>query len=364
MVISKNHTLDDFGIKYIGREHAQHLLDCLETQFTVTTDWTGSKYCGISLAWEYTLRHVDVSMPGYVEQALHRFQRPLPSQPQHAPHHCETPKYGQTVQFAPTPDESTPLLPPKVLPLQEVVGVLLYFARAVGSTMLVALSTIASAPTTVTTARAITHLLNYVATHPDASICFLASSMILYVHSDASYQSESKSCSRAGGYFFLSTPPQTSPDLAPPPTNWAKHVPSTILDVVVSSAAEAKLGAQFYNAKDAAWLRSTLEAMDHRQPPTPIQTDNACAAGICDDTVKQRRSKAMDMRFYWVRECVCQGHFRVHWLPGDENLADYFTKHHAPAHHRRIRHQYLQAPQETSTQMLTTGPSLAPQSAT
>jgi hypothetical protein len=68
--------VDNFGIKYVGREHAQHLLDCLETQYTVTTDWTGSKYCGLSLAWEYTLRHVDVSMPGYVERALHRFQHP------------------------------------------------------------------------------------------------------------------------------------------------------------------------------------------------------------------------------------------------------------------------------------------------
>jgi hypothetical protein len=253
------------------------------------------------------------------------------------------------------------LLPPEVLRLQEVVGVLLYYARAVDSTMLVALSVIASAPTTATTVRSITHLLNYAATHPDATIRFQASSMILHVHSDASYQPESKSRSQAGGYFFLSTPPQTNPDLAPPPINGAIYVPSTILDVVVSSAAEAKLGALFYNAKDAAWLRSTLEAMAHPQPPTPIQTDNACAAGICDDIVKQRRSKAMDMRFYWVRDRVRPGHFRVHWRPGDENLADYFTKHHAPAHHR-ICHQYLQAPQETSTRMLTTGPSLAPQS--
>jgi hypothetical protein len=130
----------------------------------------------------------------------------------------------------------------------------------------------------------------------------------------------------------------------------------------VLSAAEAKLGALFYNAKDAAWLQSSLEAMAHPQPPTPIQTDNAYAAGICDITVEKRRSKAMDMSFDWVQDRVRQGHFRVHWRPGDEKLADYFTKHHAPAHHRRIRHQYLQAQQETSTQILTTDPSLAPQS--
>jgi hypothetical protein len=111
--------------------------------------------------------------------------------------------------------------------------------------------------------------------------------------------------------------------------------------VVVSSATEAEMGALFYNAKDAAWLRTTLKDLGHPQPPTPIQTDNACAAGIINDTVKQRRSKAIDMRFYWVRDRVRQGHFLVHWRKGADNLADYFTKHHSPSHHRVMRSTYL-----------------------
>jgi len=60
--------------------------------------------------------------------------------------------------------------------------------------------------------------------------------------------------------------------------------------VVLSSATEAEMGALFYNAKDAAWLHTTLQDLGHPQPPTPIQTDNACAAGIINDTVRQRRS--------------------------------------------------------------------------
>jgi hypothetical protein len=97
----------------------------------------------------------------------------------------------------------------------------------------------------------------------------------------------------------------------------------------------------FHNGKEAAMLRTTLEDMGHPQPATPIQTDNACASGICNETVKQRRSKAMDMRFYWIRDRVKQGQFLVHWRKGSENLADYFTKHHSPSHHRKIRSQYL-----------------------
>ena len=82
--------------------------------------------------------------------------------------------------------------------------------------------------------------------------------------------------------------------------------------VVLSSATEAEMGALFYDAKDAAWLRTTLEDLGHPQPLTPIQMDNACAAGIINETVKQRRSKAIDMRLYWVRDRVRQNQFIVH----------------------------------------------------
>jgi hypothetical protein len=47
------------------------------------------------------------------------------------------------------------------------------------------------------------------------------------------------------------------------------------------------------------------------------------------------------MRFYWIKDRVAQGHFVVHWRRGADNLADYFTKHHSPAHHRLMRSRYL-----------------------
>jgi hypothetical protein len=66
--------------------------------------------------------------------------------------------------------------------------------------------------------------------------------------------------------------------------------------------------------------------------------------GIANDTVKQRRSKAIDMRFYWIKDRVANGEFIVHWRRGLENDADYFTKHHAPSHHRCMRSRYLHDP--------------------
>jgi hypothetical protein len=97
----------------------------------------------------------------------------------------------------------------------------------------------------------------------------------------------------------------------------------------MASAAEAELGAIFYNAKDGAMLRTILEDLGHPQSATPIQTDNMCA------------SKAVDMRFYWVKDRVKNGEFMVYWRKGSENDADYFTKHHSPSHHRLLCPRFL-----------------------
>jgi hypothetical protein len=51
----------------------------------------------------------------------------------------------------------------------------------------------------------------------------------------------------------------------------------------------------------------------------------------------------MDMRFYWIKDRVKQGQFNVYWGPGCQNLADYFTEHHSPAHHKRMRNIYIHA---------------------
>jgi hypothetical protein len=49
----------------------------------------------------------------------------------------------------------------------------------------------------------------------------------------------------------------------------------------------------------------------------------------------------MDVRFYWVRDQIAQKQYKVYWEPGGENLADYFTKHHSPTHHKEMRRQYV-----------------------
>jgi hypothetical protein len=126
-------------------------------------------------------------------------------------------------------------------------------------------------------------------------------------------------------------------------TNGAILIVSKVLKHVMSSATEEEIGSVFINAKEGAVLRTTFEEFWHKQPPTPTETDNTTAPGYSNGTIKQKRTKAMDMRFYWIKDRVKQGQFNVYRGRGFQNLADYFTKQHLPAHHKWIRNVYIHA---------------------
>jgi hypothetical protein len=116
---------------------------------------------------------------------------------------------------------------------------------------------------------------------------------------------------------------------------------STILRMVVASAAEAEIGALYLNVKEGVNISNILWEMGHPQPATHMQTDNTTAHGILRGTCKQQRGKTIDMRFYWVRDRAQQEQFDIGWGPSAQNLGGYFTKHHTPAHHKGIRRMYI-----------------------
>jgi hypothetical protein len=72
-----------------------------------------------------------------------------------------------------------------------------------------------------------------------------------------------------------------------------------------------------------------------------METDNTTATGYSNGTIKQKRTKAMDMRFYWIKDRVKKGQFNVYSGLGYQHLADYFTKHHWPAHHNKMCEIYI-----------------------
>jgi hypothetical protein len=331
--ISFTLVVDDLAVKYVGKQHAEHLRNALLRTYELTTYWTTTVYSGVTLKWDYEKRTCNISMPGYVSNVLSKFQHDAPMHPQHTPSRYVTPVYGAKTQYA-TKDETPPLTAQQCLTIQKVTGSVLYYARAVDPTVLMPLNDIATEQTKATekTQAATNQLLDYMATHPDTTIRYHASDMILHIQSDASYLSVSNARSRLGGLFFLGKKSPEQDTL-----NGSIRKVASIIKNVVAPAAESEVGACFHNAQSGAPLRVTLAELGHTQPPTPLRTDKSTVFGILNKTIKQKISKAMDMRYHWPTDRVRQKQFDVYWRPGRENLSDYHTKHHSAQHHKDMR---------------------------
>eukprot|EP01082_Thalassiosira_pseudonana_P007081 g6239.t1 g6239 contig22:46288-46911(+) len=182
-------------------------------------------------------------------------------------------------------------------------------------------------------------LLDYLAIQDGTIITYNASAMKLAVHSDASYPSEPKACSRAGGHFFLSNGANI------PQNNGAILNIAHIIKHVMSSTTEAELAGLYIMSREAVYIRIILSEMGHKQPPTPIQTDNAMADGVINGKVQPKRTKAIDMRFHWLRDRECKKQFRFYWRPGKLNLCRLLDEtpcsETSPEHKERVHHAQI-----------------------
>ena len=226
-------------------------------------------------------------------------------------------------------DDSPPLTEKEIKRVEDIVGTLLYYERAVDPTLLAALSTIASRQAHGTKApkTACHQLLDYVATHPNAGIHFHASA----VHTDASYLSEPGEKSRAAGHFYLTD--RNDEDF----NNRAVLTLLSIIKHVMSSALEAELAALYYGCKQAIPIHIALEEMSHKQPtPTPVTTDNITAQGLTTGTMAPKVSKSNDQQFNWLKCRNVQQQFVYIWRKGILKCANYASKHHSEKHHQNV----------------------------
>ena len=170
--------------------------------------------------------------------------------------------------------------------------------------------------------------------------------MQLAIHSNVLYLSVYQAKRRASGVHFLRKGP-------PDPDNTGDFVPNTngillllykIMRNIMASEAEAEYGTIFVNSQKDVPIHTTLSEMGWKQGPMSIQVDNYTAVGITTKEFCQNKSKAMDMRFYWINDRIEQGQFRVFWRPGPENLGDYHSKHHPPEHQISFCSKYLHVP--------------------
>ena len=222
--------------------------------------------------------------------------------------------------------------------IQQVVGTFLYYGRALDYTMLSAINTIATQqamPTQLTMQRA-QQLLDYAYTYAKVFVRFYASDMQLEVDSDAAFLVLPNSKSRIDGYFRL-LHHQNSPHCCHV-DNGPILVEVLTVKSVLTSAAEAETHGVFHNAKLVLPLVHMLKEMGHpqRHPPR-IRTDNSTSCGFANNNIVLKRSKFWDLKLHWLRDKQSHTFFSVFWDKGNNNGADYFTKHHPTFHHRHIR---------------------------
>ena len=313
--------VDDFGVKYREEAQARRLMDVLKEVYTIKEDWSGTSYVGFNIAHDQVKGTLTLSMPRYVEDAAARFDidtstrvnDPLPVAAD-----------GQMAEKASDDQRRR---------VQQIVGVMLYYARAVDAMLLVRVSKIASeiVGATLATLASAEKLVRYAATQEPATCTFYKSDMKLTCYSDASYLQESDSRSRRGGYTFLGNEGDEGM------LNGPILCSSSIVDVVVASAAESEYAAAFMNGMDLVHIRETLIALGYKQGPTPIVTDNSFVAAIVNSECKPKRAKSMDMRFNWL---ICRsrsGQLGIKWIEREKNIADYFTKDLRAIEYPRMR---------------------------
>ena len=288
--------VDDFGVKYIGKEHAEHLFRALKNYYNkVTIDWKGALYCGITLEWNYQEKWVNLSIPNYIDTLIRKFQYQPSKKLQYSPFPWNKPTYGESKKY-PTPTDMSPTLDKKdIMRIQQIIGTFLYYERMVDPTLLVDLSDLETQQTKETqlTVKNMNQLLDYFCGFPNATIRYAQSDMVLKVHSDSGYLNVVGDKSRVGGYFYMGNKPCDNND-----NNGGVLSNSTLLRNIMSSSSEAEYGELFIKSRLELPLRMALENLGHSQPPTPIFTDNMTERGLDNDSLKMGQSKFMDKRFH------------------------------------------------------------------
>jgi hypothetical protein len=139
-----------------------------------------------------------------ISKALIKYQHPALLKPQHAPYKAAPIQFGAWVQTV-TTDNTAPFSKECIKQVQDIIGILLYYEHAVDPTILPAISAIPSRQSQGTEDMAVAchQLFDNNATHPNAGIYYLASNMILAVHTNTLYLSEHNVRSQASVHFYL-----------------------------------------------------------------------------------------------------------------------------------------------------------------
>jgi hypothetical protein len=310
--------VDDFAVLWTNRAHMDHFIETLTRLYQVKVNWAGTRYLGMDIAINRLQRHVTLTMPKYIDRLMCKV-RPDGIKGSNTPAVYSPPNYANPGAQKATVDNSQLASEDDKKLLQSVVGTLLYYSRAVDPSICTAvheLGSIQSSPS-LNDMKKMEKLLQYVSKHRNMGIRFYASSMLLQCMSDASFLCRPRARSVCGLHCYLGDENAINGPIS---------CNSKMISCVVASVAEAEFAGGFQVAQLAVYYQRILYDLGYPQPPTIIRIDNTVAIGLATASINAKRSKSMDMRFFWIVDRVKQGQFIIKHIRGEWNIADHFTK--------------------------------------
>ena len=249
-------------------------------------------------------------MPNYVVRSLRWFHRNQPAKLVHSPDKIEPPAHRAKVQHATQELSGATLSAHTILFVQQIVGVFLYYSRAFDNTMLVTVNDLSHQQSSATTSTLETmeYFLDHASTHCIAKLIYHRNNMILQVHSNGSLffcihkPHSSRRC------FFLSRKDDKPQNLL---RNRIIHVICTILKKYHGISCRNRNYIYFRKFKRSHVSEKHSHFLGHPQPSTPIQVDNTTAVRFSIQELTQQRSIVIDMHFYWLKDWVAQGQFKI-----------------------------------------------------
>jgi len=334
-----NTNVDDFAIIHIpatkAMERLEKVLNDAGYKFVRAKSYTTERFqkfhfCGLDIEHDTQNHVVTLYLNGWVRKLLAKYNMENCTT-ETAPYKYARPVY--TGKQAPvSEDDSAPLSAQLMTELRSKIGALNWGAACVNYDTALAVSKVGSKQANPTKAllREVNHILRYLAGHPNTVLQFHPCDMTLHTVSDASFCSETKGRSRAGGVLYLGGCDENNHPISSP-----VEVMSHIIDCIPDSAAEAEYVSVHDTTKRGIYCRNILEGIGYPQGTTDHECDNKCAVGIANNTVHDRKTKHIDRRYHWVKNEVKNGHFNVIWKEGVGNIADFFTKYLPQAEHEK-----------------------------
>lgn len=102
---------------------------------------------------------------------------------------------------------------------------------------------------------------------------------------------------------------------------------STVQQLVTKSSSEAELVGTSEGLPLGLWARNFLQEQGHDQGPLTLYQDNmSTMAMIRNGRATAKRTRHINVRFFWASDCVSRGEVRVEHKPTKEMVADVLSK--------------------------------------